>query len=630
MPTVAPYGSWRSPISPALAASGAVRVGGLVLDGDDVYWLEGRSVERGRNLIVRRRAGVVEDVTSPAFNVRSRALEYGGGAFTVRDGSVFFCNDSDQRIYRQDVGAAARPLTPEGRARYGDLTVDERRARLVCVREDHANPGEPENTLVAVPLAGGTPDVLARGADFFSTPRFDPSGRRLAYLSWSHPHMPWQGTTLWLADVDENGKLGRPEKVAGTLPGSPLESIFQPAWSPDGVLHFVSDRSGWWNLYRFSDGAATALCPLEAELGVPAWVFGLSTYGWIDPATIACLYQQAGIWGLGLINAGRLTPVPLPLTDLGYLQAARGRALFIGASAVEPAALWGVSAVPGSPLTPSRIHRMSPPAVAEDELSRPEPVTFPTGGGATAYGLFYPPHNRDFAAPAGERPPLIVMSHGGPTAAASTALSLALQFWTTRGFAVLDVNYRGSSGYGRAYREALDGAWGVADVEDCAAGARHLVERGLVDGARLAIRGGSAGGFTTLSALVFTGVFRAGASYYGVTDLEALAKDTHKFESRYLETLIGPYPARRDLYLARSPLQHADRLSCPVIFFQGLEDKVVPPSQTESMVAALERKGVPVEYVKFPEEQHGFRRAESITAALEAELAFYLRVFSIR
>jgi dipeptidyl aminopeptidase/acylaminoacyl peptidase len=622
MHRLARHGTWPSPITPALAASGAVRMSGVKLDGADIYWAEGRPAEQGRNVIVRRRAdGHTEDLTPPGFNVRSRVHEYGGGAFTVHQGSVFFVNDADQRLWRQDPGADPVPLTPAGISRYADLELDRRRARLLCVREEHDG-GEPRNTLVSIPFAGGEPQTLASGADFYASPRLDPDGTHLAYLSWSHPRMPWQGTELWLAALDPQGHPAAPEKIAGGAG----ESIFQPAFSPSGGLYFVSDRTGWWNLYR---APGQPLWPVEAELGLPQWVFGLSTYGWVDERTIACAVQQAGTWRLVLLEGEDRTPVDLPLTEIAYLQTAPGRAVFVGGSPTAPAALWGLSVEPGSPATPSRLYQPAGPALDEATLSRPEPVAFPTAGGAIAHGLFYPPHNPGCAGPPGERPPLIVISHGGPTAAASSGLNLGLQFWTSRGFAVLDVNYRGSTGYGRAYREALDGAWGVADVEDCAAGARDLVARERVDGARLAIRGGSAGGYTTLAALAFTGVFRAGASYYGVSDLEALARDTHKFESRYLDSLIGPYPERAELYRQRSPINHADRLSCPVIFFQGLEDKVVPPDQARRMVAALQSKGVPVEYVTFPNEQHGFRRAESIARALEAELAFYTQVFAL-
>jgi dipeptidyl aminopeptidase/acylaminoacyl peptidase len=619
MPTIAPYGSWRSPVTAAVAASGAVRLNGLALDPadqGDVYWLEGRATEGGRNVIVRRRGQRVEDVTPPSYNVRSRVHEYGGGAFTVADGVVYFVQDSDQRVWRQDPGQEPFPISPEGAFRHADLVVDRRRGRLMCVREAHRDRGEPENTIVSFPLAGGPIQVLARGADFYSDPRLDPSGDRLTYLSWDHPRMPWQGTELWLTTLDEAGAPAKAQRIAG----SASESVLSPRFSPDGQLVFVTDRRGWWNLHD----QRGPLCTIEAEMGAAPWVFGLGTYGWIAPEVIACTYQKDGFWRLGLLKGGVLTPVRSPLTEISHFHTVSGRAVFLGASPSEPPAIWELLADG----TVAPVHRPNAITMAPSRVSAPQAVSYPSGG-AVAHALFYPPHNPDFQGAPGERPPLIVISHGGPTAAASSSLSLMFQFWTSRGFALLDVNYRGSTGYGRAYRDSLEGAWGIADVEDCASGARYLVERGLADPARLAIRGGSAGGYTTLAALAFTDVFRAGASYYGVSDLTALARDTHKFESRYLDSLVGPYPARADLYRERSPINHIDRLSCPVIFFQGLEDKVVPPNQAERMVTALTAKGISAPYLAFPGEQHGFRRAETVIRSLESELTFYRKVFAL-
>ncbi len=617
---VAPYGTWTSPITGALAAAGGVRIGGLCLDGDDVLWVEGRPSERGRNVLCRRRAdGTIDEVLPAAFNVRTRVHEYGGGAFTARRGTVFFVNDGDQRIWRYDPGSEPRPLTPEGPFRYADLTADDRHDRLLCVREEHRPEGEPVNTIAAVPLEGGASQVVVSGADFYAAPRPSPDGHTMAFLCWSHPHMPWQSSELHLKAMDGPSST--------VVAGGPNESVLQPSWAPDGHLWFVSDRGGHWNLYRQGMGAPESLCPRPAEFGAAPWVFGLSTYGFVDERLVACAFQEAGLWQLGLLepDTRRFSPIAASLTEVAYLHAGGGRAVFAGSSAAEPWAIYQLDASGQGRL----LHRPTELAVDVAALSRPEGITFPTAGGSVAHGLHYPPHNPGFSAPPDERPPLVVITHGGPTAAASTALSLPIQFWTSRGFAVLDVNYRGSTGYGRAFRAALDGQWGIADVEDCVAGARDLAGRGLADPDRLLIRGGSAGGYTTLAALAFTDVFRAGASYYGVSDLESLATDTHKFESRYLDTLVGPYPARRDLYHARSPLLHADRLACPVIFFHGLEDKVVPPDQARRMVEVLRKKGVPVEYVTFPDEQHGFRRAENVAHALEAELAFYRRVLEL-
>jgi dipeptidyl aminopeptidase/acylaminoacyl peptidase len=630
----APFGTWVSPITPALAASGAIRLSAPTIDGDHLYWLEGRPLDGGRTVLVCRRAdGRTVDVTPAGFQVRTRVHEYGGGAFVVSRGTVYFSNDADQRLWRQPPDGPPVPLTPatsKGSLRFADATVDVPRERLICVCEDHADAsGEPINSLVSVALAGGAPHRLVSGADFYSSPRISPDGKQLAYLCWRHPNMPWEGTELWVANVDEDGTLSPPTLVAG----GPKESVVQPAWSPDGRLHFISDRSGWWNLYRSEAGTGTAepLCPMEAEFAPAPWVFGLCTYGWLDGTTIFCAFQREGAWHLGRLDTTTRTLIsvetPTPLTEIGSLQVREGsgvQALFTGASPRTTTAIFSLR--DGRVV---EIHRPTGSPVADSFLSVPRAIQFPTSDGAIAHALHYPPCNADYTGPPGDKPPLILISHGGPTGGTSTALNLALQFWTSRGFTVLDVDYRGSTGHGRAYREALDGKWGLADVDDCLAGARHLVAEGAVDGARLVIRGSSAGGYTTLAALTFHKLFRAGASYYGVSDLEALARDTHKFESRYLDGLIGPYPARRDLYQARSPLAHVDRLTSPVIFLQGLEDKVVPPVQAERMVEALRKKGIETEYVTFANEQHGFRRAENVVRALDAELSFYDRILGL-
>ncbi|MFC1465294.1 MAG: S9 family peptidase [Candidatus Brachytrichaceae bacterium NZ_4S206] len=627
---VSPFGSWKSPITSDLIAGGTVGLMGPLIDGDDVYWSEMRPTDKGRSVVVRRGPdGVAQDVTAPPWNARTRAHEYGGGAVMVHRGMVCFSNDDDQRLYCQLPSASPRPLTPAtdppGALRYAAAVVDARRNRLICVREDHRLAGhEPVNTLVAVPLDGPphAGEVLAYGYDFYAAPRLSPDGSQLAWLAWKHPNMPWDGTELWVADVLPDGGLTGARCVAG----GPEESIFQPEWSPDGVLHCVSDRSGWWNLYRLRDGQIELLAPLEAEFGLPQWGLGMSTYAFASAQQIVCAYTQNGLWHLATLDTGARTlrRVECPFTSISGVRAADGRAVFIGASPTRRAAvvMWDMRAN-----TFNTLRESSTMHVDEGHLSVPEPVEFPTENSLTAHGLFYAPRNRDYSAPAGEKPPLLVISHGGPTGATSSALNLSIQYWTSRGFAVLDVNYGGSTGYGRAYRLRLNGNWGIVDVDDCCNGALHLARQGRVDGSRLIIRGGSAGGYTTLAALAFRDVFRAGASYYGVSDLEALATDTHKFESRYLDNLIGPYPARRDLYVARSPIHAADRLDCPVIFFQGLEDKVVPPNQTERMVEALRSKGVPVAYVPFEGEQHGFRQAANIKRALDAELYFYARVF---
>jgi dipeptidyl aminopeptidase/acylaminoacyl peptidase len=620
----ASYGSWGSPISSELIVRGAVGLSEPTTDDGTVYWMESRPGEGGRNVVVRLIAdGSREDVNPPPLNARTRVHEYGGGDFAVHGDTVYFSNFADQRIYRRAPGGEPEPLTPDSGRRFADMVVDPAHDRLVAVREDHAG-DDPVNEIVGVDLDDGEETVLATGNDFYSSPRPNPDGGRLAWLTWNHPNMPWDGTELVVCDVDAEG---RPENV-GRVAGGQDESIFQPEWSPDGTLYFVSDRTGWWNLYRLREGNVEPLCAKEAEFGVPQWQFGLSTYAFLPSGDIICRYAEQDGSHLAILDteSGNLEPVDTPYSSIVFVRAdsATGRVVFLGGSPTEPACIVGLDPSTGEHEV---LRRSDEVDIDPGYLSVPEPVEFPTENGRTAYAFFYPPTNRDHAAPEDERPPLLVMSHGGPTAATSTSLDLEIQYWTSRGIAVLDVNYGGSTGYGREYRRRLDGAWGVVDVEDCANGAAYLAERGLVDGDRLMITGGSAGGYTTLCALTFTDTFAAGASHYGVSDLEELAKETHKFESRYLDRLIGPYPERADHYRERSPIHHTQKLSCPVIFFQGLEDEVVPKEQAETMFAALREKGLPVAYVPFEGEQHGFRRAENITRALDGELYFYSHLF---
>ena len=624
-PQVTAHGSWTSPITSDLIVSETIDFGQIALDGEEVYWTEMRPGEGGRNVIVKRTPdGRMFDVTPDGFNVRTRVHEYGGGAFAVDGGAVVFSNFADGRLYRQDPGTEPRPITPEAEMRYADGVIDRRRRRVICVREDHTGTrGEPVNALVAVDLEGRQ-DIreLVSGHDFYSSPHLSPDGKRLAWLAWDHPNMPWDGTELWVADIEPDGSLGPAEHLAGGAD----ESIFEPRWSPDGRLYFVSDRTGWWNLHRWHSGRAEPLCSMEAEFGMPQWVFGMSTYAFESADRIICTFTQGGTWRLASLDttSGELDAIETPYTDFSFLQAAPERALFFAASPTEPASIVQLDMAAHEYEV---LRRSSEITLDFGYVSVPRAIAFPTEGGLTAHAFFYAPNNCDHAPPAGERPPLLVVSHGGPTSATSDALDLRIQYWTSRGFAVCDVNYGGSTGYGRAYRERLDGRWGLVDVDDCMNAARHLVERGEVDGDRLAIRGSSAGGYATLCALTFGDVFAAGASYCGISDLEAMTKDTHKFESRYLDRLVGSYPERRDLYVERSPIHFTDRLSCPVILFQGLDDKVVPPDQAELMVEALRAKGLPVAYVPFEGEGHGFRRAENIKRALDAELYFYSRVF---
>jgi dipeptidyl aminopeptidase/acylaminoacyl peptidase len=624
MPKVAPYGAWKSPITPELIVSEVVGLGQIVLDGHDTYWLEMRPYENGRSVIVRlTEDGYMTDITPPSFNARTRVHEYGGGDFAVAGGTVYFSNFSDQRLYRQDPGAEPRAITKGTGRRYADGIIDPRRGRMVWVCEDHTDAGrEPVNALISIGLEGWDEKVLESGHDFYSNPRLSPDGRRLAWLSWSHPNMPWDGTELWVGELNGGGSLTSREQIAG----GPEESIFQPEWSPNGILCFVSDRSGWWNLYRWRNGKVDPVVSMEAEMGMAQWIFGMSTYAFESGDTVVCAMNKEGKWQMARarIDKGTVEMITTPYMEVAYLRAALDRCVFMGGSPTEPRSVVQIDLATGGV---NVLRRSSKMAIDPGYLSAPETVEFPTENGVTAHAFFYGPKNRDYEAPPGERPPLLVISHGGPTSAASRTLNLAVQFWTSRGIAVADVNYGGSTGFGRAYRRRLEGQWGVVDVDDCLNCARYLVHRGYVDVDRLAIRGGSAGGYTTLCALTFRDLFKAGASHHGVSDLEALVRDTHKFESHYLDRLIGPYPACRNIYRERSPINFVEQLSCPVIFFQGLEDNIVPPSQAEMMVEALRAKGLPVSYVPFEGEQHGLRRAENIKRALDAELYFYSRIF---
>ncbi|HEY3167479.1 MAG TPA: S9 family peptidase [Candidatus Binatia bacterium] len=623
-PITFPYGSWKSPISAELVAAGEVGLEQVQIDGGDIYWIERRAQEGGRKVIVRRSAdGRTVDITPASFNARTRVHEYGGGDYTVSRGTIIFSNFSDQRLYFQKFDSEPKPLTPESALRYADGQIDRHRNLFYCVREDHTGQGEAINSLVRIDLKGGDiGTIIDSGNDFYSSPRLNPDGSRLAWLTWNHPNMPWDSTELWIGRLSDDGSVIEKEKIAGGVD----ESIFQPEWSPGGVLYFVSDNTGWWNLYRWRANHVEPLCPMDAEFGQPQWVFGISLYGFASESQIVCSYAKNGRDYLATLDTGTraLDTIDLPFTTISQVQVAGDRVVFIGASSTEATSIVSLNLIARKLAV---LRRSREATVDAGYLAEPRAIEFPTEGGFTAHGNFYPPKNRDYVSPANEKPPLLVMSHGGPTSSSSASLKYSIQYWTSRGIAVLDVNYGGSSGFGRAYRERLNGQWGVVDVDDCVNGARYLVEHGEVDDNRLAIRGGSAGGYSTLCALTFRNVFKAGASHYGISDLEALAKDTHKFESRYLDRLIGPYPERRDLYIERSPIHFTERLNCPMILFQGLEDKVVPPNQAEKMVEAVRAKKLPVAYLTFEGEQHGFRKAENIQRVLEAELYFYSKVF---
>jgi dipeptidyl aminopeptidase/acylaminoacyl peptidase len=618
--TVAPFGSWRSPITSDLIAAESITLIDVLLDGDDVYWIESRPQQEGRYVLVRyAKNGTVQEVIPPPFNARTTVHEYGGGAVLVHRGTIFFSNFDDQKLYRQDEDGAPRPISQASQCRYADAVIDAARNRLVCVREDHGrDAGVVVNSIVAVASDGLKPEqVLVQGQDFYSNPRISPDGKRLAWLAWNHPNMPWTGTELWVATLNGAGEAQAPIRIAG----SANESIFQPEWSPDGTLHFVSDRTGWWNLYRCREGMIEAVVLKSAEFGQPQWLFGMATYGFLADGRIICSYREAGRSRIAVLT-GQLLPLDLPYTEVGSVRVGSDSLVFQGGAPDRPASIVRVRL---APLTIELLKRSTEVAAqpnVRECISAPVLIEFPSGRG-NAYAWYYAPRNPTFTAPAQEVPPLIVKSHGGPTAAASSILDLHTQYWTSRGYAVLDVDYGGSTGYGREYRDRLHQAWGIVDVEDCTNAAKWLIENQKADPARVAITGGSAGGYTTLCALVFGTFFKIGASYYGVGDLESLVRDTHKFESHYLDWLIGKHPEAKETYQARSPINHTDKLSVPVIFLQGEEDRVVPPNQAEMMVNAIRNKGLPLEYLLFSGEQHGFRRAENIKRALDAELYFY-------
>ena len=609
-----------------MAAS--VSLGEVLLDGPDVYWSELRPAEAGRVQVVRRTPdGEVHDLLPEGFSARTRVHEYGGGAWFVDDGWVWFANWPDQRLYRVPADGSAGPeaVTPEGPYRFADMRrLDD---FLVCVRERHDTGGEAANEVVALPVDGrGEPQVLVAGPDFVANPRLSPSGQQLVWIEWDHPDMPWDSTRLRAAAIevrDGSVIVGDPVTVAG----GPGESVIQPVFRRDGELHFLSDRTDWWNAYSVTaEGDVVAQTSLEAEIGTPQWVFGMSRYGFLADGRMVFARASEGVDHLAVREIdGTIRDLDVPYTEIASLAVRPTSVVFVGAGFDREPAVVELT------VDDEGVEVLRPPrdlALDPAWFSTGRAVSFPSGpdGARTAHALYYPPTNPDVEPPDDEAPPLLVLIHGGPTSMARARLDLAKQYWTSRGFAVVDVNYGGSTGFGRPYRELLQGQWGIVDVEDCVAAARWLAEQGLADGDRLCIRGGSAGGFTVLAALAGTDVFAAGASSYGVADLKALAEETHKFESRYLDGLVGPYPEAKAVYEERSPINHVDRLDSPLIVFQGLEDEVVPPNQSEMVVDALRRKGVTVEYHPFEGEQHGFRKAETVVAVLEAELAFYGRV----
>lgn len=632
MTNILPYGSWPSPITAELLTAQNLRLSEPQACGEYVFWLESRPAEKGRSALVQLAGnGERKDVLPEPHSIRTRAHEYGGGSYLVAEDFIICVLDADQRVYHFDRHSEAlTPLTPENppqqtHFRFADFCWDKTRQRIVAIREDHRGSERFERSeIVAIDLNAPHPiQVLASGADFYSSPRLNSSGSQLSYLCWNHPHMPWDGSECYCAELTPAGAVRQTILIAG----SSSESIAQPQWSPDDHLFFVSDRNNWWNIYRynFASGSSDIICDSPAEFATPQWVFGMSSYGFLNSQEVFCCFSQQGQWQLGVIDIAqkKLHPLICEFKDISGIHCHGQAAYFLAASATQAPALFCARQQKIALVAQASQHHLT-----EADISPPQAIKFPTADGESAYGFFYPPKNKKVHAPENTLPPLIVMCHGGPTAATETSLNLKVQFWTSRGFAVLDVNYRGSTGYGRHYRHRLNNNWGITDVIDVCSGADYLIEHRLVDKDKIAIRGSSAGGYTVLAALTFSNTFKAGASLYGIGDLETLARDTHKFEAHYLDSLVGAYPAEQSTYRARSPIHHIEQLNCPVIFLQGLQDKVVPPQQAEAMVRALQHKGIRADYVTFAEEGHGFRQAENIKQAVAAELAFYQSIFT--
>lgn len=625
MPASLPYGSWPSIISAASVVEGSRGLSSLSFDNGALYWLESRPEEGGRTTIMRAKTGGKPEEILPApWYARTRVQEYGGSAVLVADGVVWFSNFEDQHLYRLVPGEKPVAVTPEGDLRYAGCVLDKTRNRLICIREDHRVLGEPRNTLVALPLEGiSEGEVLFDDSDFVSAVKLSHDGGSIAFTSWDHPNMPWDNTDLWSAGFDAQGQL---TEVTRHNKGK-SESVINPQWGANNQLYAISDRDNWWKIYRV-DGQQfrTINSGLDqVEIGGPDWAIGQNYYHLLTDGSMLVQVMKSGVEYAAILDPARQSTTPLGLASVSItdILPVEGRLFVINAATDHSPELLETD-MKGKII--SVIRTSSDFTLAPSWVPTYQLVSFPTGQGATAHGIYLPPTNPDVSAPADETPPLIVSVHGGPTGLATPAFKLSHLYWTSRGFAVLDLNYRGSTGFGREYRRSLYGQWGIADVEDAVAGATWLAEQGLADPKRLLIRGGSAGGYTTLAAHAFHDAFAAGASYYGISDLEALATDTHKFESRYLDQVIGPYPERKDLYKARSPINHLEGFSAPLLLLQGLDDPVVPPNQSRMIFEALKFRGVPTAYLEFEGESHGFRKAENQIRSLEAELYFYARV----
>ena len=653
--TSALYGNWLSAISSELIAGDSLSIDEPLLTAEAIYYIERRPQESGRCVIVKVNNNKTTDILPAPFSARSRVHEYGGGCYCIAEKQIFFINDSDQDIYCVKNHQIKR-ITTSTNNRFADFIYDKKHHRLIAVCETHNN-DHVTNSIVSINVKTGELFTLEQGHDFYASPRLNAQTSQLCWQSWNHPDMPWDGNSLWLADINKTGLIENKKHIAG---GDNI-SVFQPQWSPDGTLHFISDDSGWWHLYRYSEsslpenkqsGKITQLSEGQKELGLPQWVFAQSSYAFVDNTHIICCYQSQGRATLALLSVAEnvtektaLTTIPTIWQEFSSIKAANNKLCFIAASSASfpQLILATISATFSDHKPPSLSHSVIKSScqlpVAKEYYSTAQSKTFTNRHKKKVYANYYPPTNPNYQSQTNNNthnnddkaaPPLIIICHGGPTGQASAALDPKKQFWTSRGFALLDVNYSGSTGYGRQYRERLNGKWGLLDVQDCCDAALYAVSQGLANKNQLIIRGSSAGGYTVLSALTFENVFSAGASYYGIAELCSLASHTHKFESRYLDRLIGPYPESKFLYQQRSPINSSEQLNCPVIFFQGLEDRVVPKEQAEKMFEALNKKGLPVAVQYYAGEQHGFRKAETIMQSLENELSFYQLIFGLK
>ncbi|NGX28069.1 MAG: Dipeptidyl aminopeptidase BIII [Candidatus Anoxychlamydiales bacterium] len=620
------FGSWKSPITSDMIVKEGVKFLNIFVDDKDIYISELRGFEKGRSTILKYNGKTFDEVLDKKFNARTKVHEYGGLSFFIKDEKIYFSNFEDQQIYKKDLNGNYYPITPVSNDRYANYIVDDKRNVIYAVQEEHLET-EVNNSIVKID-ENQKIEKIAFGYDFYSSIDVNASKTKMVFLAWNHPDMPWDAAKLFIADIQKDGTL----KNITCIAGSENESIFQPRWAEDGYLYFVSDKSNFWNLYRYRDGVIESIYPMDAEFGEPLWLFGMSTYDfYIDDGKlfIVATYNKNGRDNLCLIDPENKTKEDIKTKNIEFSKYSNicvidSKVLFVGASPTK------VDAIVSLDLKNKDLQILKKSKIIDIDhsyISEPQNIEFPTEDDQSAYMIYYPPKNKDYLSKKNNKPPLIVKSHGGPTAQSLSVLNLEIQYWTSRGFAFADVNYAGSTGYGREYRQRLYGNWGIKDVDDCANAAKYLAKKGLVDENKLIIKGGSAGGYTTLAALTFRDTFQAGASYYGICDLELFHGDTHKFEAKYDEKLLGPYPEKKQVYFDRSPINFIEHLSCPIILFQGQEDKIVLPNQAKKMFDSLNEKKLPTAYLLFEKEGHGFRSADVIKKTLEAELYFYSKIF---